>query len=482
MAAYRYLALNQDLSGNTLPTSSPGWCTDGTPNCLIQGKRIIYGRIFFPMRAGGAQLAQALGGVANAQYCDRYFGRDPQTGQCESTTSASSTEYTVFFFYQQSAIGGDFHNGLAPGVTQEQLNQAIANQWTQPTGTSYIGNELLIPALMPHNQHFPLVIFVGGNTGKFQEQALEAQNLAAQGYVTIVLDFEGNSQISQIGDLPGVKQLNPGVNFQPGGVNPVAIFLYVIGDIAAGREAVGDIRFAIDQLKTVRSLAPLRSALNLNEIGLVGYSYGTLESQELLAEIPEFKAGVLVNAFFNNELNNLLGPFWPLGGQAASGAAIPGWPGNTMNVSSPPLATGFTKPILVVESLQDTVLSQAGFGLDQSFPTSNVSGSWPAAQNLLNTNSTAPSFMTLVANANHFDLHSGPIGTYYYYNLLNQVHQSVDGVGTYTEIPGNIGVGISSYEELNFMNRYLKGQSQGLTNIQNISSVYPQTTVIINRP
>ncbi len=484
MEAYRFLALQNDSSGNTLPTSS-SWCTDGTANCLIQGSRIIYGRIWYPIIPKGGLIAQALGGQAQEQYCDRYFGRDSKTHKCQSPALSSSVEYnSVYQPYQVSALGQ--FNGFRPGVTSQDFNNAVNALWTQPTGSVLVPNLLVAQLVMPQNQKFPLVIFSGGNGGKIHEQAVEAQNMAAEGYIVIVRDNVGNSAISQIGELPIVKQLNPNVAFFPGGVNPVGVdavsALFANSWRGLEDQHIQDVKFMINQLKNDQGITAqlLHDHINFNSIGYIGYSLGSMYAGDMLAKIPDIKASVLVNAATNINGNHFGGDLWPLGALSASGAAIPGWPGQTINISSPAAATGYSKPVMVLQALQDSVI--LGFGLDVGFPISNPSGSYPLMQSVLNNNSSGPTFLSFVANANHFNLHSGSIGTYYYYSLLNPIEPSMEGSGTYTLLPGTTALGLTSYEEINFMNKYLKNQSSALTKLQNVSSVYPDVSVIIFKP
>lgn len=70
--------------------------------------------------------------------------------------------------------------------------------------------------------------------------------------------------------------------------------------------------------------------LDFDSIGLVGYSLGTTYGQVILARIADFKGGVFVNALLNITLNARFPVVWSLGALTAYGAAIPGWPGETI--------------------------------------------------------------------------------------------------------------------------------------------------------
>ncbi len=492
MNAYRYLGLKADQSGNTLPTDTSALgveiCKDGTADCLIQGKRIIYGRIFYPVIRQAGFITQILGGQAKERYCDRYFGRDPNTGRCQSTTSANSIEFNnVFKPYQDDALGFAF-TGFLPGVTMQDFDNAVKALWNEPTGSVLANNLLVASLLMPSNKRFPLVIVGGGNTGKYHELAVEAKNMASQGYIVIVLDQVGNSTFSQIGKLPLVQSLNPNVVFKPGGVNPVSVSLFdtvyfsPIATRSLTDQFVEDARVLVSQLKDRHNLvgALLKNRVDLNAIGYVGYSFGTLTGQNILESIPDIKAGVLVNSLFNISIYNVLGGYglFRIDALSASGAEIPGWSGNFINLSSPALAIGFTKPVLVLQTLQDQVVA----GVDPVYPISNPTGSYPVIQGLLNNDSTGPSFLAFVANADHFTLHSGALSIYYFDDLLNRMAPSQEGGGNYTKLPGKLGVEINSYEQINMMDAYLKNKAGAVQNLENLPSVYPDGMVIIHKP
>jgi hypothetical protein len=165
-----------------------------------------------------------------------------------------------------------------------------------------------------------------------------------------------------------------------------------------------------------------------------------------------------------------------LGALNASGTVIPGWPGNTINIGSPALATGFSKPALILQALQDSILTPR---FDSIVPISKPNKSYPIIQGILNNQSTGATFLLFVTRANHFNLHSGSTGTYYFHNLLNPLVHSQEEPGTHMRLLGTTGLGISSYTEINFMNKYLKNQNVALTNLQKISSAYPDVSVII---
>jgi hypothetical protein len=207
--AYRFCGLMTDSSGNTQPSTTNALgtriCKDGSADCLIKGKRIIYGHLWFPLKTGTYPREPE-------RYCDRFFGRDG--GRCQDSDNPGSIEYHSVFLPYQLTLGP-----VLPTVSQADKSKAIKNLWNTPTGSQLVTLE---NAQFP-SEKFPLIIMNGGDTGKYHEQAVAAQELAKNGYIVVVLDNMGNSTLSQVGKYTQFSTLNPDVMLKAGGVNPVLI-------------------------------------------------------------------------------------------------------------------------------------------------------------------------------------------------------------------------------------------------------------------
>ena len=150
--------------------------------------------------------------------------------------------------------------------------------------------------LSSHPRKFPVVLYAHGGVGLRTDNTGSAEELASHGFVVVSSSHGGTAGI----ELPDGTLVKPKLEFHLSGNDTNAIAVAVFQD------ETRDLRFVIDELERLNAGDRVFAGrLDLDRLGVFGWSYGGAQAAELCNVERRCKAGVALDAGGNPNLSIL---------------------------------------------------------------------------------------------------------------------------------------------------------------------------------
>ena len=150
--------------------------------------------------------------------------------------------------------------------------------------------------LSSHLRKFPLVLYAHGGVGLRTDNTGSAEELASHGFIVVSSAHGGTAGM----ELPDGTLVKPKLEFHLSGNDTNAIAVAVFQD------ETRDLRFVIDELERLNAGDRFFAGrLDLNHLGVFGWSYGGAEAEALCSVERRCKAGVALDAGGNPNLSIL---------------------------------------------------------------------------------------------------------------------------------------------------------------------------------
>ncbi len=360
------------------------------------GERTLITEIWYP--ADNNKLA----GVRRATFGDYSFG--------DKSVHRLMMTQTSFFHLTPDTV--------REGVSQQQIDNAIDELFQRPRG-SYVN-----APVAPSKEKFPVVVVSHGDAGSRYNMQSVSEYLASHGYIVIAPEHTGNSPYSFIGKDPAAQKNSDahsavnslldergvyavekllGQTYIPFGPQEQSVTPEALQRLdAALVERVNDLRAVLQHLEKMNKTGFLAGRIDLQNVGLMGRSFGGATTLVGLALEERFKAGMaVVPAVGMPDFRSLMPPEVLVSSPRESAFL------HAENTS------GFRqlyKPTLIMSDAEDSVI----IGLEKSLlPMSGQAEPtpvepFPAVRQLLQ-NSNVPVIYALLQNTNHASLaYAGP--------------------------------------------------------------------------
>jgi dienelactone hydrolase len=150
--------------------------------------------------------------------------------------------------------------------------------------------------LSSHPRRFPVVLYAHGGVGLRTDNTGSAEELASHGFIVVSSSQGGTAGM----ELPDGTLVKPKLEFHLSGNDTNAIAVAVFQD------ETRDLRFVIDELERLNAGDRVFAGrLDLDRLGVFGWSYGGAEAAALCNVEPRCKAGVALDAGGHPDLSIL---------------------------------------------------------------------------------------------------------------------------------------------------------------------------------
>lgn len=264
---------------------------------VTAGIRSLLTEIWYPV----SKETIASGAYQKATYGDYSFG-DKQVHKLMLTN-------TTFFHLTSESV--------VDGVSQEQIEQAIEELFKRPRA-SYIN-----APVASTSQPFPVVVMTHGDAGSRYNMQTACEYLAAHGYVVIAPEHTGNTPFAFTAKDPAINDklaevkelLNEDGTYGPKD-NYGQTYTPLVQDIKSPQaivaldnallERLNDLRATLNELDRMNAEGAFKGRLALDQVGLMGRSFGGTTTLASLTLEPRFSAGVAVVPLVMPDLRPIL--------------------------------------------------------------------------------------------------------------------------------------------------------------------------------
>jgi len=356
------------------------------------------------------------------------------------------------------------------GVSQQQIDAAIEELFHRPRG-SYVD----VP-VAPSGGKFPVIVVTHGDAGSRYNMQTVSEYLASQGYVVVAPEHTGNSPFSFIGKDPALQHNSDlraaiypllderglyatdqplGQTYVPfaspdSGLAPAALQKLDTALV----EQVDDLRTVLRHLEEMSETGFLAGRIDLQNVGVMGRSFGGGTTLVALALEDRFKAGVaVVPAVGLPDFRQFLPPESLVSASRESAFLHAGQASGLRQLHKPTLILSGAEDNVII-GLEQSLLSMSGF----AEPTPDEP--YPAIAQLLD-NSDVPVLHALLANANHASLaYAGP---YWWQQLKPDTFPRVlRSAEAYKLIAPELAHKIQREKALQFFDAYVKEDGKAL--------------------
>ncbi|MBE9045782.1 serine hydrolase [Pleurocapsales cyanobacterium LEGE 10410] len=245
-----------------------------------------------------------------------YHFVDPEREETYTENPDDNREITAEVWYPSEESGAatkpymseDLSNAIASGL--EILPEEFTDI-TQSIPTNSVTNAPVAEA----KSEYPVLIFSHGFSGLPELNTIKAEELASQGYIVVALNHTYDSTVNLFPDGRVIPQSPKFGGFFGVGENPDLLAQSV--NIRAE-----DAQFVLDKLEEIDAgddpTGLFGGKLDLERVGIAGYSLGGATAAKVLAEDSRFKAGInLDGALFGNVADaSLSQPFMTFNNEA----------------------------------------------------------------------------------------------------------------------------------------------------------------------
>lgn len=314
---------------------------------------------------------------------------------------------------------------VADGVTLEQIDQAIDELFARPRG-SYTDAPPAVGETV-----WPVVMMTHGDAGSRYNMETVCEYLAAHGYVVIAPEHTGNTPFSYTAQDPEIDRnlveikplLNPdGTYGNPDnyGQSYTPLVENITDPVAIQRlddslmERVNDLRATLSKLDGLNRDGEFKGLLDLQNVGLMGRSFGGMTTLAALFLEPRFSAGIAVVPLVIPDIRALV----------PSQIIKPNSQESVLLAATGPAALNtITKPTMLLSGAEDGLIIAASAGFaslsakpdlptpDQRFPALRASYD----------GTDAPVIWSVLDDSNHSSY--GVSGAYWWPQLKPQFQQ-----------------------------------------------------------
>lgn len=406
-----------------------------------QGVRSLLTEVWYPVEHG----AVSDGKYRKATYGDYSFG--------DRAVHRLMLTNTTFFHLTPETV--------VEGTSAAQIDAAIAELFERPRG-SYLNAPLAASA-----DQFPVVVMTHGDAGSRYNMETACEYLAAHGYVVIAPEHTGNTPFAFIakdpeidGKLARIKPLlnadgtygprdNYGQTYTPLISNREDPTAMVKLDNAL-LERVNDLRAVLDELDKMNQGHEFNGRLNLQDIGLMGRSFGGTTTLAALGLEPRFTAGVSVVPLVMPDVRRQL---------PTSMLKEEGKESVILAASGQGVLHSISKPTMLLSGAEDALIIGVGAAMAKS-----LGGEVPSAQNPLPAlrasfeASEQPVIWGLLQDSNHSSF--GVSAGYWWPELKANTQQRFFAPEeTFELIDVNLAHRIQKQKTLQFFERFIRNRT-----------------------
>ena len=406
-----------------------------------EGIRTLITEIWYPVNKSDVTAESKL-----ATYGDYVFG--------DVDVHKKMMTQTTFFHLTPDTVNR--------GVTQETIDDAIAELFDRPRG-SYLN----LP-LSDQQSRFPVVVMTHGDAGSRYNMQTACETLASHGYVVIAPEHTGNSPYSQSMQDPAFenedfkKRMSEVVkHFNADGTyGSVEKYGQTYTPLISNREdpqamvkldnsllqRVNDLRATLRKLDELNQSGQFEQRLDLDQIGLMGRSFGGTTTLAALALEPRFTAGVSVVPLLMPDVRPSLPEalLKPIGSESV-----------LLNTEGAPALAQLNKPTMLLSGAEDGLIIGVGVAMAQAMGSDLPSPSNPLPPlRAAYEASNSPVFWGLLNDSNHSSF--GVSGGYWWPELKpNTQARYFDPEQTFTVIKPTLAHQIQGEKVLQFFDAIL---------------------------
>jgi len=348
------------------------------------------------------------------------------------------------------------------GVTQEQLDKTMVELFHKER-VSYVN----VP-VAESDAPFPVVVMTHGDAGSRYNMSTACEYLASHGYIVVAPEHTGNSPFSAVGKDPALDSEtgNPDIITAMKPVMPLLDSNGVYGHKHFGGQTyiafqksdyfaldaaiiqrVNDLRATLDELKKMNTSGEFAGKLDLENVGLMGRSFGGTTTLTALELEDRFKVGVSVVPVSVPDLRVL----FPKKALKTSESAF-------LSAQGESAWTALNKPTMVLNCAEDKTIigGEAMLGSFVKAPAPTPENTHPSLKAIFEK-TTAPVVWTMLENATHASY--GISGAYWWPKYKPATGKSFfDPDKSFTKIDVNVAHDIQKEKVLSFFNLFLKGE------------------------
>ena len=378
-----------------------------------KGVRSLITEVWYPVshKVIAQDQAQKTRAYPRAKFGDYSFAR--------SDVHHKMMTQTTFFHLTPDTV--------IEGVDQQQISAAINELFHRER------NSFRDAPLAETKQAFPIVVMTHGDAGSRYNMETVCEYLAAHGYVVIAPEHTGNTPFAQTGEDPALagdyenaevaskmREIVPLLN-DDGTYGAIDNYGQSFTPLASGApnaesfiqldqalvERVNDLRAALATLEQWNSKGEFANRLNMDQVGVMGRSFGGMTTLAALGLEDQFSAGVavvpLVFPDVRPALQNDLTHYSP------RESAL-------LNQNGTVVMNTLQKPTLLLSGAQDALIIGSGVRMQQAFGGPVPSASNPHAQLRESFElSNQPVYWGMLENSNHSSF--GVSGGYWWPHL-----------------------------------------------------------------